>query len=436
MKKMKIKVIGAGLAGCEAAHYLSSQGFGVQLYDIKPGSFTPAHKSVNFGELVCSNSLKGSDPYSNACGLLKEEMRTIGSLMMEAAEYSKIPAGGALAVDRDKFSAYITDKIKSDGNIEVISQEVTKVPEAPAIVATGPLTTDALSADICSLFGGGNLHFYDASAPIVSRDSVDMNCAFFGDRYGKGGDDYLNCPMDKDTYTHFVYELTRADRAILHDFEKGEIFEGCMPLEVMAARGEDTLRYGPFKPVGLRDENGNKFYAVLQLRKENAHGTAYNLVGCQTNLKFGEQKRVFSLIPALKNAEFLRYGVMHRNTFINSPEALNADFSSKGNPLVFFAGQMTGVEGYVESAASGLLAAVHMARKLSGKEVIIPPETTVLGALSAHISGANEDFQPMNANFGILKSSETPIRDKKQRYAFVAQRALDGVRQYKEKLCQ
>ncbi len=433
---MKIKIIGAGLAGCEAAYYLAKHGFKVELYDIKPNSFTPAHKSENFGELVCSNSLKGSDPYSNACGLLKEEMRIIGSLMMEAAEYSKIPAGGALAVDRDKFSEYITDKIKAEDNITIISEEVKKVPEGPCIVATGPLTTDALSEDICALLGGDNLHFYDASAPIVARDSVDMSCAFFGDRYGKGGDDYLNCPLDKDTYIQFVYELTHAERTILHDFEKGEIFEGCMPLEVMASRGEDTLRYGPFKPVGLRDENGNKFYAVLQLRKENEFGTAYNLVGCQTNLKFGEQKRVFSLIPALKNAEFLRYGVMHRNTFINSPKALEADFSLKGQPLVFFAGQMTGVEGYVESAASGLLAAVHMARKLSGKEVIIPPQTTVLGALSAHISGANENFQPMNANFGILKSSETPIRDKKQRYAYVAQRALDDVRQYKEILCQ
>lgn len=433
---MKIKVIGAGLAGCEAAYYLARQGFKVELFDIKPNSFTPAHKSANFGELVCSNSLKGSDPYSNACGLLKEEMRIIGSLMMEAAEYSKIPAGGALAVDRDKFSEYITDKIKAEENITVISEEIKKVPAAPCIIATGPLTTEALSDDICALLGGENLHFYDASAPIVARDSVDMSCAFFGDRYGKGGDDYLNCPLDRDTYEKFVYELTHAERTILHDFEKGEIFEGCMPLEVMASRGEDTLRYGPFKPVGLRDENGNKFYAVLQLRKENEFGTAYNLVGCQTNLKFGEQKRVFSLIPALKDAEFLRYGVMHRNTFINSPKALESDFSLKGQPLVFFAGQMTGVEGYVESAASGLLAAVHMARKLSGKEAIVPPETTVLGALSAHISGANEDFQPMNANFGILKSSETPIKDKKQRYAFVARRALDGVREYKEKLCQ
>ena len=433
---MKVKVIGAGLAGCEAAYYLARQGFKVELFDIKPNSFTPAHKSANFGELVCSNSLKGSDPYSNACGLLKEEMRIIGSLMMEAAEYSKIPAGGALAVDRDKFSEYITDKIKAEGNITVISEEIKKVPTAPCIIATGPLTTEALSDDICALLGGENLHFYDASAPIVARDSVDMSCAFFGDRYGKGGDDYLNCPLDRDTYEKFVYELTHAERTILHDFEKGEIFEGCMPLEVMASRGEDTLRYGPFKPVGLRDENGNKFYAVLQLRKENEFGTAYNLVGCQTNLKFGEQKRVFSLIPALKDAEFLRYGVMHRNTFINSPKALESDFSLKGQPLVFFAGQMTGVEGYVESAASGLLAAVHMARKLSDKEAIVPPETTVLGALSAHISGANEDFQPMNANFGILKSSETPIKDKKQRYAFVARRALDGVREYKEKLCQ
>ena len=432
---MKIKIIGAGLAGCEAAYYLAERGYKVELSDIKPQNFTPAHKSEDFGELVCSNSLKGSDPYSNACGLLKEEMRIIGSLMMEAADYAKIPAGGALAVDRDKFSAFITGKIKDHPDIEVVCGETKSVPDGPCIVATGPLTTDALSASIEDMTGG-SLHFYDASAPIVSRDSVDMDFAFFGDRYGKGGDDYLNCPMDKDTYELFVKELVSAQKTVLHDFEKREIFEGCMPVEVMAARGEDTLRYGPFKPVGLRDKDGNRFYAVLQLRKENEHGTAYNLVGCQTNLKFGEQKRVFSLIPALKNAEFLRYGVMHRNTFINSPEVLNADFSLKGDPLVFFAGQMTGVEGYVESAASGLLAALHLGRRLAGKEVIIPPETTVLGALSAHISRPTEDFQPMNANFGILKSSETPIRDKKQRYAFVAQRAIDGIRQYKELICQ
>ncbi len=425
----KIKVIGAGLAGSEAAFYLAEHGFKVELYDIKPHAFTPAHKSADFGELVCSNSLKGRDPLSNACGLLKQEMRTIGSLTMEAAAYAEIPAGGALAVDRDKFAAFITDKLRSHPNIEIVSEEVKKIPESPCIVATGPLTCESLAEDIKGKFGGA-LHFYDASAPIVSRDSVDLTRAFFGDRYGKGGDDYLNCPLNKEEYEKFVYELVNAEKAVLHEFDKREIFEGCMPVEVMAARGAETLRFGPFKPVGLRDKDGNKFYAVLQLRKETADGEAYNLVGCQTNLKFGEQKRVFSLIPALANAEFLRYGVMHRNTYLNSPEILEADFSVKGEPLLFFAGQMTGVEGYVESAASGLLAAVHMARKLEGKPVIIPDQTTVCGALSAHISGVTDNFQPMNANFGILKPLEKTVRDKKQRYALLAERALESIKNF------
>ena len=427
---MKIKIIGAGLAGCEAAYYLASRGYEVELCEMKPVSFTPAHKSENFAELVCSNSLKGADPYSNACGLLKEEMRAFGSLIMQAADRTAIPAGGALAVDRDAFSEFVTEKIKTHPNISYVSGEVVSIPPTPCIIATGPLTSANLSDAIAKKLGAP-LHFYDASAPIVSRESVDLKSAFFGDRYGKGGDDYLNCPLNKEEYEHFVTELVSAERAILHSFEKREIFEGCMPLEIMAARGMDTLRFGPFKPVGLRDSEGNKFYAVLQLRKENAAGTAYNLVGCQTNLKFPEQKRVFSLIPALKNAEFLRYGVMHRNTYLNSPDYLNADFSLKGEPLLFFAGQMTGVEGYVESAASGLLCGIHMAQRLAGKEVGIPPDTTVLGALSAHICGATENFQPMNANFGILRSSEKNIRDKKQRYAYLAERALKDIANYK-----
>ncbi|MGN0813610.1 MAG: methylenetetrahydrofolate--tRNA-(uracil(54)-C(5))-methyltransferase (FADH(2)-oxidizing) TrmFO [Candidatus Coproplasma sp.] len=431
---MKIKVIGAGLAGCEAAHYLSRHGYEVELYDIKPSSFTPAHSSENFGELVCSNSLKGADPYSNACGLLKQEMRGLGSLVIEAADATAVPAGGALAVDRDAFSAYITERIKSDNNITVICEEITKIPQDGwTVIATGPLTTDALSEDIKARFGG-NLHFYDASAPIVSRASIDMNAAFVGDRYGKGGDDYINCPMNKQEYETFVTELTGAERAILHDFEKGEIFEGCMPVEVMAARGEQTLRFGPFKPVGLTDANGNKFYAVLQLRKENAEGEAYNLVGCQTNLKFPEQKRVFSLIPALKEAEFLRYGVMHRNTYINSPDCLNADFSCKDDGRLFFAGQMTGVEGYVESAASGLLCAIHLVRKERNKQPVIPENLCMLGALSAHISGANTNFTPMNANYGILRAADIKIRDKKQRYAYLSRRALEYIESYKEQL--
>lgn len=427
---MKIKVIGAGLAGSEAAYALARGGAEVELYDIKPSRFTPAHTDKNFCELVCSNSLKGADPYTNACGLLKQEMRLLGSLTMEAAEATRVPAGGALAVDREKFAQYVTDKLTSCPNITIIGEEVRKIPgDGYCIIATGPLTCDALAEDI-ALRTGGRLHFYDASAPIVSRDSIDMTCAFFGDRYGKGGDDYINCPLSAEEYSRFVFELTHAERALLHDFEKGEIFEGCMPVEVMASRGEDTLRFGPFKPVGIRDEKGNKFYAVLQLRKENCEGQAYNLVGCQTNLKFPEQKRVFSLIPALKNAEFLRYGVMHRNTYINSPDCLNADFSLRSDGKIFFAGQITGVEGYVESAASGLLCALHALRKMRGKPAIIPEDISVLGALSAHISRANENFTPMNANFGILRAQDTRIRDKKERYRALAERSLGYMSRY------
>lgn len=429
----KVKVVGAGLAGAEAAYYLAERGVKVELYDIKPKAFTPAHTDKNFCELVCSNSLKGKDPYSNACGLLKEEMRILGSLTMEAAENTSVPAGGALAVERESFAQYVTQKLKSHKNIKILCEEVVNVPEELSIIATGPLTTDKLSESIFDICGG-QLHFYDASAPIVSRDSLDFENCFFGDRYGKGGDDYINCPLDKEQYENFVNSLISADKAVLHDFEKREIFEGCMPVEVMAARGFESLRFANLKPVGLKDKNGNRFYAVLQLRKENADGTAYNLVGCQTNLKWGEQKRVFSIIPALKNAEFLRYGVMHRNTFLNSPQCLNSDFSLKSRPTVFFAGQITGVEGYVESAASGMLAAVHMLEKLNGNQPVIPDNTTILGALSAHISGANEDFQPMNANFGILKSLDKIIKDKKQRYAALAQRALENIREYKSKL--
>lgn len=429
----KVKVVGAGLAGAEAAYYLAERGVKVELYDIKPKTFTPAHTDKNFCELVCSNSLKGKDPYSNACGLLKEEMRILGSLTMEAAENTSVPAGGALAVERESFAQYVTQKLKSHKNIKILCEEVVNVPEELSIIATGPLTTDKLSESIFDICGG-QLHFYDASAPIVSRDSLDFENCFFGDRYGKGGDDYINCPLDKEQYENFVNSLISADKAVLHDFEKREIFEGCMPVEVMAARGFESLRFANLKPVGLKDKNGNRFYAVLQLRKENADGTAYNLVGCQTNLKWGEQKRVFSIIPALKNAEFLRYGVMHRNTFLNSPQCLNSDFSLKSRPTVFFAGQITGVEGYVESAASGMLAAVHMLEKLNGNQPVIPDNTTILGALSAHISGANEDFQPMNANFGILKPAEIRIRDKKERYKYLAERALKTVKEYSEKL--
>ena len=360
MGKGLVTVIGAGLAGCEAAHYLARHGFSVRLYDSKPNKFTPAHSSKNLAELVCSNSLKSGDVWSNACGLLKEEMRLLGSLVMEAADATKVPAGGALAVDREAFSAYITEKIRSNPNIEYIPEEVKELPQGYAIVATGPLTLDDLAEDIRAKLGGA-LHFYDAAAPIVSAESIDYSKTFTADRYGKGEGDYVNCPMNKEEYEAFVDALVSAERAVAHEFEKGEIFEGCMPVEVMAARGRDTLRFGMLKPVGLYDENGKRPYAVLQLRKENAAGTAYNLVGFQTNLKFPEQKRVFSMIPALKNAEFLRYGVMHRNTYLDSPKILNADLSLKADGTVFFAGQMTGVEGYVESADGGILAAMNCA---------------------------------------------------------------------------
>ena len=434
MAPQTVKVIGAGLAGSEAAWRLAEEGFLVELYDIKPRSFTPAHSNPDFAELVCSNSLKSGDVYGNACGLLKEEMRILGSLTMQAAQHTSVPAGGALAVNRDDFARFITQKLQSHKNIKIICEEAEKIPEGWCIVATGPLTECALAEDIKGL--GGGLHFYDASAPIVSADSIDRSLSFEGGRYGKGGDDYLNCPMNREEYKAFYAALVGAERAQLHSFEKREIFEGCMPIEVMAARGEDTLRFGPFKPVGLRDKSGNPSYAVLQLRKENIEGSAYNLVGCQTNLKFGEQKRVFSLIPALKNAEFLRYGVMHRNTYLNSPDCLNADFSLKADGRVFFAGQITGVEGYVESAMAGILAAIHLARKVRGQQPLLPPEGTVCGALSRYIAAENKNFQPMNANFGLLGAAQAGIRDKKERYKFLAERALKYIREYKQSLCQ
>ena len=421
------------MAGSEAAYYLASRGIKTTLVDMKPKKFTPAHESGNFGELVCSNSLKSNDIYANACGLLKEEMRILGSLVIEAADNTKVPAGAALAVDREKFSAYITEKLNACDNLTIVSEEVQTLPETKkdgdryAIIATGPLTSDSLSADIKAKFGGG-LHFYDASAPIVSAESIDMRKAFTGDRYGKGTGDYINCPMDKDEYYAFVDALLQAERAHLHEFEKGEIFEGCMPVEVMASRGRDTLRFGTLKPVGLYGEDGKRPYAVLQLRKETTAGEAYNLVGFQTNLKFPEQKRVFSMIPALKNAEFLRYGVMHRNTYIDSPSVLNRDFSVKNNQRLFFAGQITGVEGYVESAASGLLAAIKIADEIEGKPKREFDNRTVCGALQTHISTPTKDFQPMNANFGILAPLPVRIKDKKERYNALATRALQVIK--------
>lgn len=425
---MKVKVIGAGLAGAEAAYYLARRGVKVELYDIKPHAFSPAHKSENFAELVCSNSLKSADVFGNAAGLLKEEMRLLGSITMEAAEYAKVPAGGALAVNREEFSAYITDKLKNHPNIEFISEEITEIPtDGFTVIATGPLTTERLSAALKKVAGA--LSFYDASAPIIAADSIDMGQAFKGDRYGKGDGDHINCPMTKDEYEAFYEALISAERADLHDFEKNEIFEGCMPVEVMAARGKDTLRFGPLKPVGLDDpKTGRWAYATLQLRKENKAGTMYNMVGFQTNLKFGEQRRVFSMIPALKNAEFLRYGVMHRNTFINSPTALNPDYSFKEYPNVFIAGQLSGVEGYVESAGSGLLAAIYLERKLKGEKEILISDNTVLGALARYIATPNKDFEPMNANFGILPP--ITVRDKKERKRLMAERSLAAVKEF------
>ena len=437
-KEKEVIVIGGGLAGSEAAYYLASRGIKTTLVEMKPKKFTPAHESEHYGELVCSNSLKSNDVYANACGLLKGEMRLLGSMIIEAADNTKVPAGAALAVDREKFSAYVTEKLKACPNLTLVSEEVKKLPDLDpngnvyTIVATGPLTSEALSEDVLRITGGG-LHFYDASAPIVSADSVDMSAAFTGDRYGKGTGDYINCPITKEEYYAFVDALLSAEKAELHEFEKREIFEGCMPIEVMASRGVDTLRYGTLKPVGLADEDGKRPYAVLQLRKENEAGTTYNLVGFQTNLKFPEQKRVFSMIPALKNAEFLRYGVMHRNTYIQSPDVLNRDFSFKNNRRLFFAGQITGVEGYVESAASGLLAAIRIADEILERPLLTFDDDTVCGALETHISTPTKDFQPMNANFGILAPMPVRIRDKKERYRALAERAIEKIKEELEK---
>ncbi|MBQ5926418.1 MAG: methylenetetrahydrofolate--tRNA-(uracil(54)-C(5))-methyltransferase (FADH(2)-oxidizing) TrmFO [Clostridia bacterium] len=436
-KNPKVVIVGGGLAGSEAAHYLAVRGIDVLLYDMKPEKFSPAHESPMLCELVCSNSLKSNDFYFNACGLLKEEMRILGSITMEAAEFSKVPAGSALAVDRDKFSAYVTDKLHSLEHLTILREEITDIPQTDGgryvIIATGPLTSESLLSSISTFLGNDGLHFYDASAPIVSADSIDMEHAFTGDRYGKGTGDYINCPMTKDEYYAFVDELINAERAKLHEFEKGEIFEGCMPVEIMASRGKDTLRYGTLKPVGLFDDTGVRPYAVLQLRKENEFSTAYNLVGFQTNLKFTEQKRVFSMIPALKNAEFLRYGVMHKNTYIQSPAVLNSDFSVKNNQSLFFAGQITGVEGYVESAASGLLAAIHIYDQIREQPRRNFTTDTVCGALESHISTPNKDFQPMNANFGILSPLPVRIKDKKERYKAMAIRAIETIKTLTDK---
>lgn len=424
----KIKVLGAGLAGCEAAWQIAESGIKVELYEMKPIKTTPAHKSELFAELVCSNSLKAAR-IDSAAGLLKEEMRKFGSVCLEAASKCSVAAGGALAVDRDIFSQLITEKIKSHPNITVISEVVTNLPDnSVTVVATGPLTDSDLAENISKICENENLSFYDAAAPIVTKESIDLSKAFFASRYGKGTDDYINCPMNKEEYTAFHNELINAESAPLKEFDKPlTVYEGCMPIEVLAKRGEDSIRFGPLKPVGLTDPNtGHRPWANVQLRRENADGSLYNLVGFQTNLKFPEQKRVFSMIPGLENAEFVRYGVMHRNTFINSPKVLNKNLSLKKNNNIFFAGQLSGVEGYMESAASGIIAGINAVRHLKGEEPLILPEFTMIGALLNYICDESvTNFQPMGANFGILPPLSEKIKDKRERYAALADRSLN-----------
>ena len=425
---MNVKVIGAGLAGSEAAWQLASRGFDVDLYEMKPEKMTPAHHSPDFAELVCSNSLRG-DRLENAVGLLKEELRRCGSLILECAEATRVEAGGCLAVDRAGFSAMVTRRIRENPRIHVIPGEVTRVPEAPVIIATGPLTSDALSGAIGEYFGADYLHFFDAAAPLVTAESVDMDLAWWQSRYDRGTPDYINCALDREQYEAFVRELTHAEEAEVHGFEDRSVFEGCMPVEVMARRGQDTLRFGSMKPVGLTDpKTGREPYAVLQLRQDNAAKSVFNLVGFQTHLKFGEQKRVFSMIPALHDAEFVRYGVMHQNTFLQSPKLLDRYYADRRDPLVAFAGQMTGVEGYVESTASGYLAAVAMAARLQGRALPDFPKTTAIGALGSYISDAGiENFQPMNINFSIISPLEQRIRKKAEKNLAISNRALQTI---------
>ena len=439
-----INVYGAGLAGAEAAWQAAKRGVRVRLYEMKPEKYTPAHKSPKFAELVCSNSLR-SDSTTNAVGLLKEEMRRLGSLILEAADVSRVPAGSALAVDREIFSSYITEKLRSHPGIEIISGEMTSVPDGEiTVVATGPLTSDGMAEYIKNELGCPGLHFFDAAAPIVDGASIDLNVAFWASRYNKGDADYLNCPMTREQYEAFYEALTGAREAELHDFDREEqkdltVFEGCMPVEVMARRGVDTLRYGPLKPVGLTDPRHpevKEYYAVVQLRREDEDGTMFNLVGFQTHLAFSEQTRVFRMIPGLENAEFLRYGVMHRNTYLDSPGLLGADYGLLSRPGVYFAGQMTGVEGYVESAGSGLVAGVSAARRALGLDTVIFPEETMLGAMSAYVSrGSLGNFVPMNANFGIIPSLPERVKGGKMaKYAVYAERSLSAVEDLKERI--
>ena len=429
-----VKVIGAGLAGCEAAWQLAERGVQVTLYEMKPQKMSPAHHSADFAELVCSNSLRG-DKLENAVGLLKEELRSAGSLIIACADETRVEAGGCLAVDRTGFSGLITHKIRNHPNIQIIEGEVMEVPEPPFIIATGPLTSDALSQAIGAYFGENSyLNFYDAAAPLVTAESVDMEKAWFASRYDRGNADYINCGMEKQAYLDFVRELRAAEEAPVHGFEDKKVFEGCMPVEVMARRGDDTLRYGPMKPVGLRDPaTGKEPYAVVQLRRDNAAGSIYNIVGFQTHLRFGEQKRVFSMIPALHDAEFVRYGVMHRNTFLHSPGLLDCHFSDLRQRLAFFAGQLTGVEGYVESTASGFSAAIALFDRLNGREARDFTMDTAIGALGYYISDTSiGNFQPMNINFNIISPSDRRFKSKKDKNTYIAQRALERLAQVME----
>lgn len=436
---MRITVIGAGLAGCEAAYQITRFGVPVKLIEMKPKEFSPAHHSAKFAELVCSNSLK-ANRIENACGLLKEEMRHIGSLIMDAADQSQLPAGGALAVDREKFSEWITQAVRTNPLIEVVEETVQKIPDDPCVViATGPLTQGDLFEDMKKTLGSDSIFFFDAAAPIVLSDSIDMNIAFKQSRYGKGGDDYINCPMNKEEYKAFWNALIQAETAPVHEFDNNSVFESCMPVEVMAQRGEDTIRFGPMKPVGLTDpKTGKEPYACVQLRQDDTAASLYNIVGFQTRLKFGEQERVFRMIPGLEHAEIVRFGVMHRNSYLKSPGLLKAAYQSINHPHLFFAGQLTGVEGYVESAGSGMIAGINAALYALGTDrTFVLPTACVIGALSHYISGGpSKNFQPMNANFGIVDPIERKIRKKEERYHEIALKSLQLVDQYRENIAE
>lgn len=448
----EIIIIGGGLAGCEAALQIAKRKIKVKLYEMKPVKFSDAHSNENLAEIVCSNSLK-SNLLTNACGLLKEELRLLGSELIKIADENCVPAGQALAVDRERFAEEVTKKIEENEYIELIREEVTEIPkDSIVIIATGPLTSEKLSKKLSELTGSDKLYFYDAAAPIIEKETINMNIAFYGDRYSeeKGKDEnyeewlerlkqqdasYINLPMNKEEYEQFYQELINAEVVMLHDFEKREIFEGCMPVEIMAKRGIDTLRFGPLKPVGFDDpRTGKRPYAVVQLRQDNKEGNIYNIVGFQTNLKYGEQKRVFSMIPGLENANFVKYGVMHRNTYINSTKILDNTYNMKENPNIYFAGQITGVEGYVESISSGLLVGINVSNQILNKEKLVMPKETVIGALADYISTENDKFQPMNANFGIIPELPEKIKDKKERYLKLAVRSLEHIKNSLQKL--